>query len=461
MPLKLKSSQTGDDFKLPSTNRYEIYKVVLKEMQEAADALPSGMPTDERINKWAAKAMLARVALYAGGYSLQRSSKQMERPANYLDYYTLAKKQIDEIIAQNPYKLNPSYAQVFKNQCQGILEPTENIFQVAFNNSDNNTVSGNSLGVIFGSAITANGAYNAATVSRTLVVRPFYDSFEAGDSRRDFSIANYIIDAAGNKQPQVTARQDEAWKAAKWSREYQKKEVTEVGTTRINYVLMRYSDLLLMRAEVENELNNGPNATAYDAINQIRRRAYNIDLPGSGISINVTAPGSGYTAATTIKFQVTGGGGTDAAVGAVTVNATTKGIATIKVMNSGTGYTSVPTVTITSTDGKGSGATAVATLLTKPTTADLPAGLSKDSFLQAIQQERAWELAYEGVRRSDLIRWNILKQTLSDANTKTKAIRSNYNYTAFTNFVANKHELFPIPLSEIDVNKNVGQNPGY
>ena len=462
VPFKLTASQTGDNFKLPSTDRYEIYKFILKEMQEAADGLPTALPNDERINKWAAKAMLARVALYAGGYSLRRSSKQMERPVNYKDYYTLAKQQIDEVIAQGIYKLNPSYSQVFKNQCQSVLDPTENIFQVAFFNSDNNTISGNALGVIYGTPSTALSSMYFAANGRTLAIKPFYSSFATGDTRRDFSIANYSIDANGNKQPQVTARQDETWRAAKWSREYQKQELIERGTTRINYVIMRYSDLLLMRAEVENELNEGPNALAYDAINQVRRRAFGIDIPGSGISVALTAAGSGYTASTSVKFQLTGGGGNDAAVGAVTLNAT-KGVATIAMMSAGTGYTSAPGVSIVATDGKGSGATAVATLLTKPTTtnSNLTTGLSKDNFLKAVQQERAWELSYEGLRRTDLIRWNILKQAIDDTNTKVKAIRSNYNYTAFTNFVTGKHELYPIPLSEIDVNNNVGQNPGY
>jgi len=461
VPFKSTPSQTGDDFKLPSTDRYEIYKFILKEMKEAADALPTALPVDERINKWAAKAMLARVALYAGGYSLRRTSKQMERPANYIEYYTLAKQQIDDIMAQNPYKLNPSYSQVFKNQCQGVLEATENIFQVAIYNSDNNTLSGNALGAIYGTPTTAAGVYFGAN-GRSLVMRPFYDSFATGDTRRDFSIANYTIDALGNKQPQVSARQDETWKVAKWSREYQKQELIERGTTRINYVIMRYSDLLLMRAEVENELNGGPNAIAYDAINQVRRRAYGIDVQGSGITVNLTAPGSGYTSFTTVKFQISGGGGSDAAVGAVSMSAT-KGVATIAMMNTGTGYISVPTVNVISTDGKGSGATAVATLLPKPTTSnvDLQPGLSKDAFFKAVQQERAWELSFEGVRKTDLIRWNMLKQAIDDTNAKVKAIRSNYNYIAPTNFVANKHELFPIPLSEIDVNKNIGQNPGY
>ena len=40
-----------------------------------------------------------------------------------------------------------------------------------------------------------------------------------------------------------------------------------------NSVVIRYGEVLLIKAEAENELN-GPTAAAYDAINQIRRRAY-------------------------------------------------------------------------------------------------------------------------------------------------------------------------------------------
>ena len=41
----------------------------------------------------------------------------------------------------------------------------------------------------------------------------------------------------------------------------------------MNTTVIRYAEILLIKAEAENELN-GPTEAAYDAINQIRRRAY-------------------------------------------------------------------------------------------------------------------------------------------------------------------------------------------
>ncbi|MEN9906900.1 MAG: hypothetical protein RLZZ540_41 [Bacteroidota bacterium] len=461
VPFKTKSSQTGDNLSGGLVDRYEIYTQIIKDMQEATAVLPEATPTDERINKWGAKAMLARVALFAGGYSL-RADGTIQRPDNYRDYYLLAQQQINDIMAQNPYSLNKSYSQVFKNQCQHTnLEPSENIFQVAFYNPAGTQGNASWLGY-FNGPLTTNGSLYAATIGRSLVPKPFHTSFNAADQRRDFSIATYTINNLGNKVPLLTARQDEAWTVAKWSREYQTNSTLERSYTHINWVIMRYSDLLLMRAEIENELNDGPNAIAYDAINQVRRRGFGIDVPGSRIGITVGNQGTGYTSAATVLINITGGGGSDAAAAAVTM-ASGGRIATIGMLRSGDGYTSTPTVTITSTDGKGSGATATATLLTKPTATQINlSGLDKANFLKAIQQERAWELSGEGMRRADLIRWGILADKITETNTAVKAIRTNYFYPAFTNFVTGKHELYPFPSNETDVNKSITrQNHGY
>ncbi|KDN55683.1 RagB/SusD family nutrient uptake outer membrane protein [Flavobacterium seoulense] len=459
VPFKTKSSQTGDNFKSVLVDRYEIYTQIIKDMQDAAAVLPEAKPVNERINKWGAKAMLARVALFAGGYSL-RADGTIKRPDNFKDYYLLAQQQINDIMAQNPYSLNKSYSQVFKNQCQHTdLEPTENIFQVAFYNPAGNQDNGSWLGY-FNGPLTTNGVY-PASIGRSLVPKPFHASFNVADQRRDFSIATYSINALGNKVPLLTGRQDESWTVAKWSREYQTNATLERSYTHINWVIMRYSDLLLMRAEVENELNEGPNSIAYDAINQVRRRAFGADVPGSRINIALGAQGTGYTSTATVVINITGGGGSDAAAAAATVN--NGRITAISLLRSGDGYTSAPTVTITSTDGKGSGATATATVVTKPTATQINlSGLNKANFLKAIQQERAWELLGEGMRRADLIRWGILADKIAETNTAVKAIRSNYFYPSFTNFVSGKHELYPYPINETDVNKGITrQNPQY
>jgi hypothetical protein len=50
------------------------------------------------------------------------------------------------------------------------------------------------------------------------------------------------------------------------------KYTTNVGGDDANWMVFRYADVLLMFAEADNEMN-GPTSAAYDAVNQIRKRA--------------------------------------------------------------------------------------------------------------------------------------------------------------------------------------------
>jgi hypothetical protein len=95
VPFKTKSSLSGDNLKGALVDRQEIYTQIIKDMTEASLLLPEQLPTDERINKWGAKAMLARVALFAGGYSLgadgtmKRTSSEFRQPTQKMTKYYL------------------------------------------------------------------------------------------------------------------------------------------------------------------------------------------------------------------------------------------------------------------------------------------------------------------------------------------------------------------------------------
>ena len=58
----------------------------------------------------------------------------------------------------------------------------------------------------------------------------------------------------------------------KWRREYEP-DTKDKNRTAINFPILRYSDILLMIAECENELNGGPTAEAYACIKDVRGRA--------------------------------------------------------------------------------------------------------------------------------------------------------------------------------------------
>ena len=87
----------------------------------------------------------------------------------------------------------------------------------------------------------------------------------------------------------------------------------------------------------------------------------------------------------------------------------------------------------------------------------------KAAAVQAVRFERRLELAMEGQRFFDLVRWGIAATTVNTFIAREKAARP---LKLNANFVAGKNEYMPIPQSEIDNMNSDGtirlvQNPGY
>lgn len=83
---------------------------------------------------------------------------------------------------------------------------------------------------------------------------------------------------------------------------------------------------------------------------------------------------------------------------------------------------------------------------------------NQDGFRKAIRQERRWELCFEGIRIFDLRRWGNLEETFKNRallpdHTTQDGIRAEN--------IELKHNLYPIPLGEIQKNPNLTQNPGF
>ncbi|MCF6223305.1 MAG: RagB/SusD family nutrient uptake outer membrane protein [Flavobacteriaceae bacterium] len=79
-------------------------------------------------------------------------------------------------------------------------------------------------------------------------------------------------------------------------------------------------------------------------------------------------------------------------------------------------------------------------------------GLSPSEFIDALLQERSWELVSE-----DCSRWHDLVRTEQLGKFVVAVKRA----SVVANFNESTHKLFPIPIVEIDVNPLMVQNPGY
>lgn len=84
-----------------------------------------------------------------------------------------------------------------------------------------------------------------------------------------------------------------------------------------------------------------------------------------------------------------------------------------------------------------------------PSDIDINPGLSREDFINLILSERRKEFAFEGQRRFDLLRTNKLKEAMLLQNPEIGAV------------IGDKHNLFPIPVNELDANKLLTQNPGW
>jgi len=431
VPASFEPSADQATLNLPKTDRDIIYDRLLEDLKNAAAMVPwrrdAGVADDERITKGAVKALRARIALYRGGYSL-RKSKLMERRADYRNFYQIARDECRDIMAvRNKHTLNPSFEAVFKDALLAHkLEPNgEVLLEVAM--AGNNSATDSKLGAWCGPRVNGFGNF------RILVTPSYFYAFNPLDKRRNVTTAPYSVN---NTLMKVGASMVNI-ADGKFRRDWITPAIPiDVGATwyGVNWPIIRFSDVLLMFAEAENELNDGPTAEAIAAVNEVRRRSF-----AKGVKeIRVTNGGSGYTTVPTVT--ITGGGGSGAMA---TATVSSGRVTNIYVAMPGDGYTSSPVVTIT---GNGSNAVAVADISTD-SDADLTATQTqgKLSFLEAIQNERLLEFGGEGIRKYDLIRWNLLHTKILEAREEMfKMMRREgkyQNYPTYLFFRTNSTDL--------------------
>jgi len=508
VPLKTEPTGSVTDVNIAFTPVKEVYNQILKDMQAAENKVNTAttLGYGGRVSKTTVEGILARVCLTMAGYPLYDESK-------YADALAWCKK----VVTSGEHQLNPSYRQLFINMIQDKYDVKESMWEKEAKGPGTEGFGGsNWTGAADGIALSAN--YDAIGYSYGFIccTAKLFNSYAPGDLRRDWAIAQYSYNSATTPvsrnyftPTQIYNRFD-----GKFRREYELTPVKGKNTTPINSPILRYADVLLMLAEAENHVN-GPTPLAYDALNQVRRRGFGLDPNTPATSVSVvkgvalsSAGNTGYLKTVpVIPVTITGGNGTGA-TGEATVSTSTGKVTAIAILNPGSGYTTAPTITIgtawapntsystgtqvfngnnlytvttsgtstatppTQSSGASSaaitgavftyaGLKATATASVETSVVDL-SGLSQSAFLQTIQDERSRELCFESVRRNDLIRWGIFVPTMNELADNIKATAGSLAYAALAGSnVTSRNLLFPIPASEMTVNKAAKQNPGW
>ena len=281
VPAPFKPSSEYPDLNLPQTDRNVIYDQILTDLGLAERLLPWRKDSDvnayERLTRGAARALRARIALARGGYRANARTGQMERPADYLTYYTLARAECDTLLQNRAqHTLNPSFEAVWRNINEQRFDTQygEMMFEVAMGSGS--AQSDSKLGYNNGPRLDVASRWGQGGGSFTINPNYFY-AFDSVDTRRDVTVTLYqTLAATPNTQTSTTLN---ALRDGKFRRDWRVPLLTGSSQNlNLNWPIVRFADVLLMFAEAQNELA-GP-GTAYNgttpvqALEEIRRRAY-------------------------------------------------------------------------------------------------------------------------------------------------------------------------------------------
>lgn len=236
VPLWTKSSIDGEIMK-PRATVDQVYELITQDMKDAEAKLP---PT------WSNAGDKGRATSYAASAFLARIYLQWGKPGDAIPYCN---------------KLSGKFH--LYNNLKDIFDPKnknaeyENIFEVQFRHSGSWGLEGSIQHSYWGPR-GVGGPTNFGGWGGFGPTNYVYNSFEVGDKRRAaFFLSTY------NGVTQSPATNNKFWDP-------------EFGNVieddNLNFILMRYADVLLMKAEALNAINDQSTAK-YDALNEVRRRA--------------------------------------------------------------------------------------------------------------------------------------------------------------------------------------------
>lgn len=325
VPFRVTAAQSVNNLSMPRADKQVIYDSITNQIIRALPNLRKASEANPGyVTQSAAQGILARIYLFRAGEHF-RDNKPADA-AKVRSYFEEAKKWALEVKNSDIHDLATTYSQVFVDMCQDKYNSTgkrESIWEAeeAGNRINVPDFSAGRIGNVIGfgstndySSVPAyqnaggmkNPGYSYKFVYASLKLFSMYEE-NADTARGDWSITPYEYTFATTGDKQVTGRNYYYGKrpagvtsvdgmsytemtlaasnsnktrcCAKYRRELEVVLPKNKNYTPINFPILRYSDVLLMIAEAENELN-GPTALAYECINKVRTRAHINSLTG-------------------------------------------------------------------------------------------------------------------------------------------------------------------------------------
>jgi hypothetical protein len=252
-PVELSSPEL---YPTPATEE-AIYNQIVEDLTTAESlGMPYTDPTG-RATLGAVKSLLSSVYLTMAGYPLQKGS----------EYFQKAAEKANEVIQSGKYSLFTSYDDLHKMTTKNR---GEHIFMVQFNGP---AINSNGLQVSIIPYNQGISAYSDET-GAIFANKEFVESYEPGDKRtqeKQFYYKSFTLSSDRTKTVDLGGYYI--------YKHFDTEAHLSTTTSGLNWPLMRYAEVLLIYAEAANEAG-GPTAAAYEAVNQIRRRAGLPELSG-------------------------------------------------------------------------------------------------------------------------------------------------------------------------------------
>ncbi|MGV6846129.1 MAG: RagB/SusD family nutrient uptake outer membrane protein [Lutibacter sp.] len=252
---RLSSSDSGTLTRSPKS---EVYAQIEKDLQAAINVLPNTQAQKGRVTKFAALSLLGKVYLFE-------------------DKFDEAAATLENVIGV--YSLVSDYGSQFLKT--GENGP-ESVFEIQYTNTSNwydwgfvpQGTEGN-FGIIHNGPRAYSGPVYASGWSFNVPTEDYYNSFEAGDTRRDATILNMQAFIAANPGTSYAqGYRDTGY----FNNKYIPRAGESGAQTELNYLTnyraIRYSDVLLMAAEANNRKSSPDDAKARNYLNQVRDRAF-------------------------------------------------------------------------------------------------------------------------------------------------------------------------------------------
>lgn len=439
VPFKTTSTGSFGDTAQPRTEREKIYDQIIIDLDFAKTHLKPGneVASSEVPCRGAARALLMRVYLQRAGYSLDRTTRTLTRPddatrKNYFDAVIEEWKAFGTEGYHNFY--GAGYEELFKNYSKLVLNNQESLWEIAFepNNGQKD-----------------NAGY-WATYNGPLVDAPDVGSGAANQNFFGRANAFFIV-------------------LPYWGDFYDDNDVRRD----VNFVDYVYRWVKKDKAQVKMSVCQEISKNMYRYPGKWRREWMALGF------VDPNHTGVNYCPLRYADVVLM------AAEAYNEINDTPKAWELLNDVRARAHATEI-------------NSSNYASLMKAPKVYDLPFisdGDEAGKFRTALYWERAFETAYEGQRKFDLIRWGVLGDALRAAQTYIEGweeganlfkdvdkngkptkleegespavwdpvVWATQNYVAGHNFVDGKHELLPIPLAEIQSNAQLNgeNNPGY